>query len=291
MNVFRKYYVELRYYLFKIILPFPKIISNEETLELLINTNKSLVRYGDGEFHILGESEDIGFQQLDKDLSRRLKEILISNNPNCAVALPIGLYSVRGFNAVGNYFWKQFVVFHYRKYINYLNFNKTYCSANVTRPYMDFIDHSKTLLYFDRMKDLWKDKKVLIVEGEMSRLGVGNDLFSKAKLIHRIVTLPQNAYQLYSELLNACTKIINNYDLVLISLGPTATVLTYDLCEFGVQVVDIGHIDLEYEWFLKGVTEKVEIEGKHVNELSYKVDFEESVNPLYLQQIIHKVFK
>jgi len=289
MNVFRKYYVELRYYLLKIILPFPKIISNEETLELLIKSNKSLVRYGDGEFHILGESEDIGFQQLDKGLSQRLKEILLSNNPHCSVALPIGLFSVRGFNAIGDYFWKQFVVFHYRKYIKYFNFKNIYCSANVTRPYIDFIDHSNSAQYFNRMKDLWSNKKVLIVEGEMSRLGIGNDLFSSAKLIHRIITLSQNAYQLYSELLDVCTGVIKDYDLVLISLGPTATVLTYDLCEYGVQVVDIGHIDLEYEWFLKGVTEKVEIEGKHVNELSYNVHYEESVDPLYLQQIIHKV--
>ena len=38
----------------------------------------------------------------------------------------------------------------------------------------------------------------------------------------------------------------------MIALGPTATVLAYDLAEMGYWALDIGHLDLEYEWFLKG---------------------------------------
>lgn len=289
MNIFRKWFVYLRYYFFKVILPFPKIISNDETLELLINTKKSIARYGDGEFHMLGKTEDIGFQEINTDLSKRLKEILISNNPNCLVALPIGLYSVKGFNAVGEYFWKQFVVFHYRKYIKYLDFKKIYSSANVTRPYMDFVDHRDTQKFFDRMKDLWRNKKILIVEGEMSKLGVGNDLFANTKSIHRVITLSQNAYRLYPQLLAFCKGIVHEYDLILVSLGPTATVLAYDLCDNDTQVLDIGHIDLEYEWFIRGVKEKVPIEGKHVNEVSYVVEYQSTLNTTYLQQIIKEI--
>ena len=40
--------------------------------------------------------------------------------------------------------------------------------------------------------------------------------------------------------------------LILIALGPTATVLAYDLAKAGYWALDIGHLDLEYEWFLKG---------------------------------------
>lgn len=289
MNIFRRWSVDLRYYIYKIILPFPKVISNEDTLELLINSKKSIVRYGDGEFHMIGKTENLGFQQINAELSKRLKEILISDKSNCLIALPIGLHSINGFNAVGSYFWKQFIVFHYKKYIDYFDFKKIYCSANVTRPYMDFSNHRNTERYFDRMKDLWKDKKVLIVEGEMSRLGVGNDLFSGAHAIDRIVTLSQNAYILYPQIVEACKSIIHDYDLVLASLGPTATVLGYDLCDFGVQVIDIGHIDLEYEWFVRGVTQKIEIEGKHVNELSYTIDEQPSPDPIYIGQIIKTI--
>jgi len=274
-----------------VILPFPKIISNEDTLDLLINSGKSIVRYGDGEFHMLGKTEDIGFQVINIDLSQRLKEILVSDNPNCIIALPIGLNAVKGFNPVGEYFWKQFIVFHYRKYIQYFDFKKTYASANVTRPYMDFKDHSSTQKFFDRMKVLWNDKKILIVEGEMSKLGVGNDLFANSKSIHRVITLSQNAYKIYPQLLEACQALVKDYDLILVSLGPTATVLAYDLCDFGTQIIDIGHVDLEYEWFVRGEKEKVPIDGKHINELGYDIEYQSSVDTDYLQQIILKVVK
>ena len=40
--------------------------------------------------------------------------------------------------------------------------------------------------------------------------------------------------------------------MIIIALGPTATVLAYDLAMVGYWALDMGHIDLEYEWFLKG---------------------------------------
>ena len=52
----------------------------------------------------------------------------------------------------------------------------------------------------------------------------------------------------------------------MLSLGPTATVLTYDLYKLGYQSVDVGHIDIEYEWFLRNATYKIQIENKYVNE-------------------------
>ena len=54
----------------------------------------------------------------------------------------------------------------------------------------------------------------------------------------------------------------------MLALGPTAAVLAYDLCNEGYQAVDIGHIDLEYEWFLKGQGCRTEVIGKYNNELA-----------------------
>ena len=50
-------------------------------------------------------------------------------------------------------------------------------------------------------------------------------------------------------------------------MGPTATVLAYDLSRAGYQAIDIGHLDLEYEWFLRGEGVRVEVPGKYNNEL------------------------
>ena len=44
--------------------------------------------------------------------------------------------------------------------------------------------------------------------------------------------------------------------LILSSIGNTAKVLAQDLVEAGYRVIDIGNLDMEYEWFLKRVEEK-----------------------------------
>lgn len=54
--------------------------------------------------------------------------------------------------------------------------------------------------------------------------------------------------------------------LFVLALGSTAKLLTYDLTAKGYRAVDVGHLDIEYEWFLRGAQEKIAISGKYVNE-------------------------
>ena len=54
--------------------------------------------------------------------------------------------------------------------------------------------------------------------------------------------------------------------LFILSIGPTATILASDLCDKGYQAIDLGHIDIEYEWYLMKAIKKVPVKGKFVNE-------------------------
>ena len=92
-----------------------------------------------------------------------------------------------------------------------------------------------------------------------------------AKSIKRILAPSKNAYSKYNEILNEAIKQDKN-SIFLISLGPTATILASDLSKKGFQAIDIGHVDIEYEWFKINATEKVPIKGKHVNEAQNKGD-------------------
>jgi len=83
-------------------------------------------------------------------------------------------------------------------------------------------------------------------------------------------------------------------------LGPTATILAYDLYKEGYQVVDIGHVDIEYEWYLRKATEKIKISGKYMGEsgvMNQKEDEKEQrlnikdiKDEKYKNQIIAKLF-
>ena len=97
------------------------------------------------------------------------------------------------------------------------------------------------------MKGIWEGRDIIFIEGEKSRLGVGNDLFDNAQSIHRILCPPCNAFNSINRIrAEACKQ--NKNVLFLIALGPTATVLAYDLFKAGYQAIDIGHVDVERKY-------------------------------------------
>ncbi|WP_226963336.1 GT-D fold domain-containing glycosyltransferase [Sutterella seckii] len=53
---------------------------------------------------------------------------------------------------------------------------------------------------------------------------------------------------------------------MLISLGPAAKIISLELIKNGFRVLDVGHLDIEYEWFLRNATTKISIPNKYVNE-------------------------
>nr|WP_295113751.1 GT-D fold domain-containing glycosyltransferase [uncultured Methanobrevibacter sp.] len=69
------------------------------------------------------------------------------------------------------------------------------------------------------------------------------------------------------------------------ALGPTATVLSYDLAEEGYYALDIGHLDIEYEWFLRKATKKIAIENKWINEVPENTITETFYDEDYFNQI------
>ncbi len=77
--------------------------------------------------------------------------------------------------------------------------------------------------------------------------------------------------------------------MLLLALGPTATVLAYDLSLRGFQAIDIGHIDIEYEWFLMKATKKVPIKNKHVQELGRDKTANGDSDATYDSQIVKVV--
>lgn len=77
--------------------------------------------------------------------------------------------------------------------------------------------------------------------------------------------------------------------MVILALGPTATVLASALADCGVQALDIGHIDIEYEWFLKGTKTRVAVSGKYTNEVFKGNEVEDCKDSRYLSQIIERI--
>lgn len=266
---------------------YPKVKTKEETLKELIESDKSITRFGDGEFNLIW-GESLPFQEFSGKLQTRLKEILIADNENLLVAIPDVFGSLQVYNDGAANFWRKFVVANRERLYKILNLDKQYFDTETTRPYMDLADKSKVGEYFKDFKKVWNNKNVVFVEGEMSRLGFGNDLFDNCKTIKRIICPARSAFKFYDKILEECKKLPGD-TLFIIALGPTATVLAYDLSQMGYRALDLGHIDIEYEWFLQKATKKVAIKNKYVNEVKKGRISSDLNNEKYLSEIIKTI--
>ena len=236
-----------------------------QVINEIINNNKSLARFGDGEFKWMFGVQHESFQDYDYDLSIKLRKILYKKNENLIIGIPRPLISLENYNNNAKKTWQLFVAMFSKKLKLIIPNDRMYADTNLTRFYMDYIDKSKCIQKINEIKKIWKEKKVVIIEGEKTKLGVNNDLFDECTEIKRIIAPNKNAFKFFYKILYyACLQDKDN--IFLISLGPTATILSYELCKRGYKAIDIGHIDIEYEWLKRNAKDKIPINGKYVNE-------------------------
>ncbi|MCW3741474.1 SP_1767 family glycosyltransferase [Burkholderia cenocepacia] len=218
----------------------------DETLDYIIEHNSSLVRFGDGEVNLMW-GLPIPYQNHDLELANQLKHIVgLESDEKLVVCLPDAFDDRFVFTWWATPFWKE--------HMNvYMDFYKELCKGSwygstfISRPYIDYEDKSKAKGQFEKLKSIWENRDILIVEGITSRSGVGNDLFDKVKSVKRIICPSHNAYSVVDNIQEEIMKHAEGR-LILCMLGPTAKVLSYNLCQMGYQVLDVGHIDSEYEW-------------------------------------------
>lgn len=246
----------------------PKIIDVDKTVEILEKEKKCLARLGDGEFELMCGRKRADFQDIDEKLAERLKEVLNSAIDNLIVAIAdnygrLDKYTDDAAKDIRSYLSKSVRKDHMRL----LDKNKQYYDAYLSRPYILYRDKKNAGKRFANIKKIWNDADILLVEGQYTRFGVGNDLLSNAASVSRILVPNKNAFAKYNEVLPIVRKHGKNR-LILAVLGPTATVLAYDLSREGYWILDIGQLDVEYEWYLRGVTKRCNIPYKHVSEVS-----------------------
>jgi len=281
---FAKYLLSYLYYLVIIIYKMPKVKSIDETIDDLLDGNKSICRFGDGEFLYMLDKFDMPYQRFDNNLFLRLIEILKTNHPDILIGIPHGYNKISNMTFSLRAYWRGQIAWIYPRLKRFLQFDRPYYNSSFTRFYMDFLNKDKSSIYIEKIKQLWEGKDILIIEGNESRLGVGNDLFAKAKSVKRILGPRHNAYDNYDIILKTAKKFEKD-TLILLALGSTATVLAYDLTISGYRALDIGNVDIEYEWFLMKATEKVVVKGKYTSEAIGGRDVKKCNDKKYLNEI------
>lgn len=248
---------------------YPKFYPIEETLREIIENRKSLSRFGDGEFAIIANEERQKFQRCNPKLAERLQEVLNSQEPNVLVAIADHYGNLDRFNHQAKRDIRIYMTREVRlQHEALLDRNRTYHDTYISRPYALYADNhtDAPAKRFADWRQVWQDRDVIIIEGKESRLGVGNDLFDNVRSIRRIEGPATNSFDKYEEIKAAALQYGKADTLFLLAMGASATVLAYDLAKAGYQALDIGHIDMEYEWFLKGTGGRCSVPHKYNNE-------------------------
>jgi len=265
----------------------PQVLSIDETLDIIIDKQCSICRYGDGEFLYIIDRLNLPFQAQDPLLRSKMIAILKSSDKHILIGLPIGYHSLRNLVVESERTWKSQIAWIYPRLRKYLDMKKTYANASITRVYADYKDKSSSKSHFEKLMSIWRNREIVLIEGEKSYIGVGNDLFAKAAKVERIIAPMHHAFSRYDELYAEALKQERS-KLILIALGPTATVLSYELAKEGYQAIDIGNVDIEYEWYRMRASSKVKIEGKYTSEAIGGRVVEGIIDDGYQRQIISR---
>jgi glycosyltransferase family protein len=227
----------------------PKIMTVDETIDMLIKTNKSMARFGDGELNLmLGES--IPMQKASPQLSNRLTEVFNSTDNGFCVAIVYALYhSKYNLTDINKHFWRYHGVKFRRAMEAFIDYDKLYGAAEMTLAYSYFKNYNYQA-YFDKICQIWDKKDIVIVCGKTVFDKIETNIFDNAASIEYVYTPSIDAFEQYDSILHECLQKNVSKPFILIC-GPTAKVLAYDLMKNNRRALDLGHIAKQYDWFKK----------------------------------------
>ena len=261
----------------------PKVLSIEETIDTILKEKCSVIRYGDGEISLI-DGTPIGFQNRTNELAMRLESIIQVKDPRLLICIPGFWEELEIFEGYAYWFNMHHLYRYGHIWKKLLSYDRVYGDTSMTRLYLAYKDKALAEYLFKKLFSIWEGKEVVLIEGAKSRLGVGNDMFKSTRSLGRILCPPENAYEKY-EIIKTESLKTSKEKLILLSLGPTAKVLAYDLFQLGYRVIDIGHIDMEYEMFLRKQSKQTKVPYKYFNEINER-NPEDCHDNKYLSQII-----
>lgn len=262
-----------------------RVHSIDETIDELLHTEKSMVRFGDGEI-VMIKGIDLMLQKASAEIADGLKEILAYRYDDLIVTIPGIFDGLSDHHKASQKFWRDHLLFCRKTYETYCNPNRVYYTTFVSRCYYFAKDRTPCDGWFAKIRKIWENRDVVIVEGSRTHNGVGNDLLDTAKTIERIICPPSDAYGALPAILEACAAYEKDR-LFLLSVGVAAKFLAAELFRQGYRVLDIGNLDMEYEWYVRRAPGKCKLEKHDIagEEANRKAALHDEAYAAYLKQV------
>jgi hypothetical protein len=214
-----------------------------QAIDFLLDSKKSFIRLGDSEIHHMLSRyivrKDEGFQIKTPELTSRLRKIIQDYNANSNYILGFNLTFLKMTDfelfRTGLYSLHYQQRYFFKKYIRKFN-NVKILDAMIFRPVSDLTN--------EKISELYKNKDVILVHND-------NKLFLNFRLIHQtgktyfVQIKEKNAFDDCDITISKILELTNGYKynevVVMISGGPAAKVMVYDLSKSNVHAIDMGH--------------------------------------------------
>lgn len=224
-------------------------LSIEETLDLIYENKLSVSRFGDGEIQMTNTVRECAFETPSYYGTSKLRTVITEKHEKLLICL--------SGDAKGE-FWESFWKREFSKFSHYLDF-RLYGNTAISR---STVFHKLEKKAVDKWQRIWADRDVVFVTGRGSRFDSDHILFSNIKNKEIVLSQPKGAIDDIPRLLSELSKKSKD-TLILLALGPAATILAYELTLLGYQAIDIGHINSCYDHVYNGalVPEKLPMEN------------------------------
>ena len=229
----------------------PNIKNAADSVNEILRKKASFCRFGDGEFMLMLGS-GIPFQKYDEKLSARLKIIFKSSVENILIGMPhFYFYDGPPLRNMQKYFSRTWVSKNRNLICSMADLNMQYYDTAATQLYALYSEYDFSS-YFSLITKLWEGRNLVVICGKGIFDDVENNIFESAKSVQYCYAPSKDAFASYDFLLENAQNFDKN-SLIIIVLGPTATVLAFDLAQLGYQAIDFGHIAKDYDFYKRGI--------------------------------------
>jgi hypothetical protein len=243
----------------------PDVLTFTETLRAVVEGTRSLARFGDGERTLMLDGQDIPFQKWSPEIADELKRVAANayGRPcdigvNRAYLYRTGAEQEQVERFYAEYELPMMLADRYPDYLTMVG--RAYLDASFTIPYhhyrTDAFPERFFAKYFASFAEAFNRRDVILAAGNgvlEERHGYAANLLAMTHTVEEFVLPDRDAYAEIDSIESALAGM--NKDgkrTVLLSCGPTATVLAYRLSD-RMRAIDIGHAMRECDRVVRGV--------------------------------------
>ena len=219
-----------------------------ETINELVNSNKSIIRFGDGEISMMLGGRSL-FEPENQLITNVFNEIFYKDDPNLLTGTRYDMFRINTNFMHSNIstYRLQYLLTNYYKIKDLYNYNKIYYSACFIYPYIVYSNWDCDE-QFNAIRKIWENKKVTIICGDRVFDKIKYNVFDNVSEISYIYGPCIGAFEKYEELKSKILTIPKN-SILIFALGPCGKILAYDAYNHGYRVLDMGHLIKNYDFY------------------------------------------